>query len=224
MKHYYCKLAIIAFVIGGGLLTTGVSHAVERAMLEKSASFALNNSVHAFRVPTVDNLGALKYYDVKIDLLLNPNGTIQTTANVASSPSPNVGTVNIVPGVYQESNGTDKCTVINMRLPNGRLVSTVKCTDGNVVADNFEFVVASGPISTGHPFLTQLVADKVNLRTDAANYNWGMRSAAVFSVGVCTHNFKDPIGAYTNGNQLVLTVVATTNAATVCTTTLTKLP
>ncbi len=199
-------------------------------MLEKSASYALNNSVHAFRVPTVDNLGAIKFYDVKIDLLLNPNGTIQSTANVTATASLNIGTVNIVPGTYQESNGTDKCNVTNIKLINGRTESLFKCTNGGTAV--FEFTVVSGLISNGHPFLTPLTTFKINTRTDATTQNWGMVSTGFFNLGVCTTGSSagaapSPIGAFTNGNQLVLTLIATTVAnapTTKCTTMLSKLP
>jgi hypothetical protein len=221
MKYGYLKLTMITLLMVG--LTTGVSQAVERAMLEKSASYALNNSVHAFRVPVADSLNKIKFYDVQIDLLVNPDGTISPSANVVSALSPNVGTINIVPGTYQESNGTDKCKVTNLKLTNGRTTSVFTCNNAATV---FEFSVASGLISSGHPFLAPLTTAKVNTRTDAATQNWGMLSTGTFNIGVCVNGETavKPIGAITNGNQIVLTLLSPSSTVSSCTTTLTKLP
>jgi hypothetical protein len=133
-----------------------------------------------------------------------------------------VGTINIVPGTYQESNGTDKCLVTNLKLTNGRTTSMFKC---NNAANVFEFSVASGLISSGHPFLTPLTTAKVNTRTDAATQNWGMLSTPTFNLGVCSNpgNGVQPIGAITTGNQIVLTLLSP-SPISFCMTTLTKVP
>jgi hypothetical protein len=59
-------------------------------MLEKSQSYALDNYVRAFRVPTTNSTGTIRYYDVTIKLVVNPDGTLNPVANVSASLSPAV--------------------------------------------------------------------------------------------------------------------------------------
>ena len=203
MKMLY-KIALLT------LLSAFVPFAVQAAtpsiMLEKSASYALNDTVYAYRVPTQDSLGVIKYFDVYIDLNVNSNGTIATTANVSSFPSKSVTTGVIAPGTYQETGGTDKCTVTNMTLTNGRIQSFFSCTYGTVT--RFEFSVATGPLTAGHPYLAELLLKKVNTRTDVGTQTWGIVGDSFFSLGACQFNARGTaIGAMTNGSKIVISVI-----------------
>ncbi|MDD5266513.1 MAG: hypothetical protein PHO08_05210 [Methylococcales bacterium] len=225
MKICYRKFAVLTLL--SALVPVIAQAAVPRAMLEKSATYALNDSVHAFRVPTVDNLGKIKFYDVIIDLTVNTNGTISPTANVSSNPSPSVTTGVIAPGTYQEAGGTDTCKVVNMTLTNGRIQSFFTCTNA---ASVFEFSVATGPITAGHPYLDELKLKKVNLRTDVATQTWGIVTNGRLYLGLCNNEdngfYFEPgtaIGAKTNGSQIVISVISNNHSPnSACGNTLTK--
>lgn len=230
MKNNIKKIVAIVLFAGGMALPILTQAAVPRAMLEKSTTYALDNTFHGFRVPTVDSVGAIRFYDVKVNLVVNADGSVSPNALVTSALSPTVGTVNVVPGIYQESGGVDKCTVTNMKLPNGRTQSFFRCTNGVTVTNTFEFSVATGPITAGHPFVDELLAKKVNLRTDVSTQTWGIGTTNNnFSLGAClVGGLGRAIGAKTNGSQLVISILnappATGAPTTLCSNTLTKLP
>jgi hypothetical protein len=231
MKNNIKKIVAIVLFAGGMVLPTLTQAAVPRAMLEKSTTYALDNTFHGFRVPTVDSAGAIRFYDVKVNLVVNADGSVSPNALVTSALSPTVGTVNVVPGTYQESGGVDKCLVTNMKLLNGRTQSFFRCTNGAVVTNTFEFSVVTGPITAGHPFVNQLLAKKVNLLTDVTTQTWGIVTTQNgFTLGACAQGAADgfAIGAKTNGSQLVISILnappATGAPTTKCSNTLTKLP
>jgi hypothetical protein len=206
MKNNIIKMIATAMIVGGGLLPIVSQAAVPAAMLEKSATYALNNKVHAFRLPTTDSNGVLRYYDVDVQLNVNANGTITTATITKSVSSPTVGTVNVVPGTYLETGTTDKCTVTNITLPNGRIQSFFKCNNGTAL---FEISVATGTISAGHPFQTELTGQGVNLKSDVNTYSWGFITNGALNLGTCgaySASTAYPIGVKTNGNQLIVSV------------------
>lgn len=134
-------------------------------MLEKSVTYAFGNEVRAFRVPTTDSAGRIKYNDVVIKLTVGPTGVIATTAKVTATGSPNPPTsVNLVPGTYKAPDGTT-CSVTNFTLTNGRIQSNVLCVTPTTT--NWEFSVATGPVAMGHPYLDNLVASAIDKRSDA---------------------------------------------------------
>lgn len=224
------KFAMLAVFFGG--LAPFAAQAAPSIMLEKSASYALSDSVFAYRVPTQDSAGVIRYFDVIIDLGVASNGTILTTANVSSFPSPSVTTGVIAPGTYRETGGPDICTVTNMTLTNGRIQSFFICTSGGTGTTpgtgRFEFSVATGPVTSGHPFLAELLSFGVNLRTDVTTQTWGLVTQGGFSLGTCaTFSAGNRIGAKTNGSQIVLSVMgngsSTLAPRTLCGNTLTKI-
>lgn len=225
------KIAIIVSLLGS-IGASPLAQAVpQSAKLEDSATYATGETVRAFRVPTFDSINKLKFYDAVIELAINPDGTINPTATVTSSLSPTVGTVNVVPGTYQETGGVDKCTVTNIKLTNGRTQSVFRCADSATTGGTFEFSVATGAISAGHPFQSHLVAKKVNLRTDVGTQSWGIVTATnnnAFRLGGCI--FGGPVGTAigikTDGNLVIVTVVANDNLGvnTFCAPTVKKVP
>ncbi|MFZ1431402.1 MAG: hypothetical protein WAS21_32160 [Geminicoccaceae bacterium] len=194
------KAALAAVIFA---LPPTVAVAAPTTMLEKSATYAFGNEVRAFRVPTTDSAGKIKYNDVVIKLTVGATGVIATTAKVTATGSPNPPTsVNIVPGSYKASDGTI-CTATNFTLTSGRVQTNFLCI--TPVARNWEFSVVTGPISDGHTYLSQLVTAGVDKLADAATYSWGIGTTGNGRVAACEY-FDDGyvVGAKSNGNQLVL--------------------
>jgi hypothetical protein len=211
----------MAIALGAILAPTLASAATPRAMLEKSASYALDNQVRAFRVPTIDSAGRIKYYDVTIKLTIGTNGTIASSATVTSSLSPVVPTAVNQPGTYKASDGTT-CVVTNITLSNGRIQSYFRCTSNTT---NWEMSVASGPISSGHPYQSQLVAAGANQLPDAATYTWGVVTAGSVNarVGGCPNwTTSSIVGAKTDGNLLIMSLFDTNPFELYCGGTLVK--
>ena len=173
-------------------------------MLEKSQSYVLGNYVRAFRVPTKNSTGTIRYYDVTIKLVVNPDGTLNPVANVSASLSPAVTTGVIVPGTYKAPDGSTPCKVTNMTLTNGRIQSFFTCNSDNPYF--FEFSVVTGPVTAGHPYLNELVAAGINQRADVGTYTWGLiTNHAFYSLGCGGWLPRgDPVGAKTDGSRLIL--------------------
>ncbi len=176
-----------------------------RIMLEKSASYSLDNKVRAFKVPVTDSNGVIKYYDITVTLGVSTTGIVNSTAAVTATASPSVTTGVIVPGTYKASDGTT-CTVNNITLQNGRIESFFSCLDnGNGAAH--QLAVVTGSVSTGHPFLDALVAAGIDVRPGVTAYTWGLTTNGTFSVGTCGNFGQDwPVGAQTDGSHLTLSI------------------
>ena len=204
---------LIPTVVIGQTISLSPPNAVESAapqtatpsiMLEKSQSYALDNYVRAFQVPTMDSNGNIHYYDVTITLGVDTNGKPNPVANVSASLSPVVTTGVIVPGTYKATDGAT-CKVINMTLTNGRIQSFFTCTRKDKVL--FELSVATGPITAGHPYLNQLVTAGIDKHPDVGTYTWGFTTSGVLRVGTCGNfGMGWPVGAKTNGSQLILSM------------------
>lgn len=201
MTKFDCSKAVLLML--SFALAPALAQAAPSTMLEKSATYAFGSEVHAFRVPTTDSAGKIKYNDVVIKLTVGATGVIATTAKVAATASPNPPTsVNIVPGSYKASDGT-VCTATNFTLTSGRVQTNFVCI--TPVARNWEFSVVTGPISDGHTYLSQLVTAGVDKLADAPTYSWGIATTGNGRVAACEY-FDDGyvVGAKSNGNQLVL--------------------
>ena len=144
--HPVTRCLLAGATLAAGLVPT-LALAAPKAMLEKSATYALDSTIRSFRVPTQDSAGNIKYYDVTITLTIDSNGK-PTAAVVSSNPSLSVVQGVIQPGTYRAANGAT-CTVTNITLNNGRIQSFFRCTNG---ANLFELSVATGAVSAGHPF------------------------------------------------------------------------
>jgi hypothetical protein len=178
-------------------------------MLENSQSYALDNYVRAFRVPTRDSAGTIHYYDVTITLGVGTDGKPSQTAQVSASPSPIITTGVIVPGTYKAPDSSTRCNVTNMTLTNGRIQSFFTCNSDNPFYPSsppyiFELSVVTGPITAGHPYLNQLVAAGIDKRTDVGTYTWGIITNHAFYTCGRWLNEGYPVGAKTNGSQLIL--------------------
>lgn len=198
---------LIALGIGFALLTPGAASAQQKAMLEKSASYALDNNFRAFIVPIQDNIGNIKYYDVTVALSISPSGVVSPTAKVTATASSIVTSMVIPPGTYKASDGT-LCTVDNITTATGRIQSNFSCA---LSAVRVEFAVATGPVSAGHPFLTPLIAAKIDKLPEVGSKIWGVTltntsRAAIAGCGIFSTNPMTELGAITNGKIISLSL------------------
>lgn len=196
------------------LLAPDTADAQQRAMLEKSSSYALDNNFRAFRVPVRDSNGRTKYYDLTVALTISPAGVVSSTANVTVTPSPNIETLVVPPGTYTAVDGTS-CRVSNIVLANGRIQSTFTCTRDST---QIEFAVATGPVAAGHPFLTALKNIGIDTLPEVGTKTWGMVSSSNFSnssINGCGSfvptNATQAIGAVTNGNAVSVSLYVRTD-------------
>lgn len=211
--YNHCRHGLILAAFGTILLPS-LAVAAPTTMLEKSANYVFGNEVRAFRVPTTDSAGKIKYYDVVIKLTVGQTGVIASTATVAATLSPAPATTQvIVPGTYKASDGTT-CTITNMTATSGRIESNFLCKTGTA---SWEMKVATGPISSGHPFLTQLVAAGMDKLSDAATYSWGYVTGSG-RIAACDYfgfnGTNNIIGIKTNGSQIILSSFSNNSPAT----------
>jgi hypothetical protein len=186
------------------LIPLAAEAATPTAVLQNSSLYAVKKNIFANRVPTLDSNGKVQYFDLKVKTFINPDGTFDTIAEVIASPSPVVKTGVIRPGTYQSLNGLTTCTVTNMTLTSGRIQSFLNCDFNS--GGFFNLSVATGLVSDGHPFQTELVNGGIDQKPDADTYTWGLAtdSDSTKRVGNCNFPLRYIVGAKTNGNQLVL--------------------
>ncbi|MFO1038058.1 MAG: hypothetical protein U1E45_14570 [Geminicoccaceae bacterium] len=185
------------------LLPISAARAQQKALLEKSASYALDNKFRAFRVPVLDSTGKVKYFDVTVTLNVAANGTLGTSATVQATASPNITTLVVPPGSYRAPDGTT-CSVANINLANGRVQSTFDCARSAVQA---QFAVATGPVASGHPFLAHLQSNGIDQLPEVTTKTWGpilSASSSTVSINGCSYfattNQDQSVGAVTNGS------------------------
>lgn len=199
--HPVTRCLLAGATLAAGLVPT-LALAAPKAMLEKSATYALDSTIRSFRVPTQDSAGNIKYYDIMVTLTINAQGQ-PTGATLTSSQSPNPPTSGvIVPGTYRTPSGAT-CTVTNINLSNGRIQSFFTCANGST---QFQMSLATGSVANGHPFLRELLAAGIDKLSDVNTYTWGLTSNGNSgSIGNCNYFSQGyPVGAKTNGNQLIL--------------------
>ncbi len=202
-----CRLATSLVALASGL-APAMAMAAPATQLEKSATYAFGNEVHAFRVPTTDSAGKIKYNDVVIKLTVGATGVIATSATVTATASVNPPTsVSLVPGSYKASDGTT-CTVTNLTLTDARVQSNLTCL--TPTSFNWEFSVVTGPVAAGHPYLSDLVAGGVDKRSDVNTQIWGLSDRWINSakIGACIFLTKNIIGAKTNGTQIIVSLLS----------------
>lgn len=242
MKSFKCLKLVIAVVLSiltpvlaaadSGMVAdqdAAVLHASSgpAVMLEKSQSYVLDDYIKAFRTPVTNSRGEISYWDVTIKLAVDSNGKLKKTAKVTATKSPEIINGALVPGTYVAADGAT-CTVTNITLSNGRIQSFLTCKSER--DEEFNLSVATGPLAAGHPFLPELTERKIDQRTDADTYTWGLLTGAhyTFDVGNCDlhqnyYNYTGAaVGAHTDGNVLVLSVFHASNNTFVCSGSLTK--
>ncbi|MBK8182717.1 MAG: hypothetical protein IPK63_07325 [Candidatus Competibacteraceae bacterium] len=178
-----------------------------RMYLERSTVLSFDRQFRAYRVPTVDANGVVRYLDITVTLTPGATGIPAATAAVSSVLSPNIVSNAIVPGTYKylpvTATNVDSCVVSNVALTGGRSQSFFSCADNGRV---MEMSVATGPITAGHPFLTELQYANAHTRSDAANYFWGKVTASDSTryLGSCGFYYEDIVGIKQVNNQIII--------------------
>ncbi|WP_394753622.1 hypothetical protein [Crenothrix sp.] len=201
MQKNFNRKLIIVTLLSTFIPATGSS--TPRVMLEKAQTYALDNQVKGFQVPTIDNTGKIKYYDISIKLTVKNDGSFNPLPSFTAKPSISISTRSILPGTYKEVGG-DVCKVTNIMLSNGRVQSFFTCP-------SFEFSLATGPITVDHPDFAALTAAEIQKKPDVTTQTWGAITNGHFDLTTCSPysgtGFLDvggPIGAKTDGKTLVL--------------------
>lgn len=164
--------------------------------LERAQVLPTGNVVHAYRVPTINVNGGIKYWDVEITLSVNDQGRIAANAAVVSAPSPKVLGNNFVKGTYKAPDGL-VCTVDVSFVGSGRQELSVACGTG------FSATLSTGDIA-GHPFEPDLLAAHIDQITGYRDYAWGkIGDTRGFSWWTCM-NTGEVISAVQAGEQLNL--------------------
>lgn len=106
-------------------------------------------------------------------------------------------------GTYKAADGT-LCSVQNYSI-SGRVRSYLNCD--RATGYHFELAIATGSISSGHPYLAQLLAASVDKFSDAGSYWWGVVLNNAFYIGSCGYFYNGtPVGAQVAGKALNLSV------------------
>lgn len=153
--------------------------ATPAAFMENSQVMATGQKIQAFRVPTRDVNGAIRYYDISINLNVKTNGTINpiatgtptaTASSIVATASPNLQGTRFIPGTYKDPSGEFTCSVNVTNLIGGRSQASLSCKDANgyIISGS----VVTGVIA-GHPFSADLTLAKINSIAGYQNFAWG---------------------------------------------------
>lgn len=156
--------------IAVGILFPAIGLAVTpTAYLERSEVIATGKQVRAYRVPTRDIVGKIRYYDLVINLSVLDDGKIATSASsITPTLSPSVLSNQFVPGTYTDNQGTT-CIVNTSVLNGGRVEVALSCKESSYI---FTANWASGAIG-GHPLELDLVQTGIDKIPGYGNYSWG---------------------------------------------------
>ena len=221
MHRVAAKSALLA--LGAVLVLLPGAASAQKAMLEKSPTYAIDNVYHSYRVPVQDKTNKIKYYDLTVTLTVGTTGVVSSTAKVVATASPTVTTLVVPPGTYKASDGT-VCTVTNINLVGGRVESTFSCALNTTKTD---FAVATGTVSSGHPYLSTLLARKVDQLPEVATKAWGVvKSNVPNRIASCgsfsTGSYNSSIGLTTNGSIVSVALYNGSPTSYNCGITLTK--
>jgi len=191
-------IAILALAAGASPLPGWAADPVTPAVyIERSQVLPTGNVILAYRVPTVDAEGKLRYYDVSIELFVNTKGKIASNANVVSLPSPKVVGNQYVTGTYVV--GSAECTVGVSILPQGgRQMASVSCSGGQFTAS-----WATGPMDS-HPFEADLRAAGIDKLSGQETLGWGNVGFASSPTWFGCMGTGEILSAVQNGKSLVL--------------------
>ncbi|MFZ5548883.1 MAG: hypothetical protein ACOZJX_09330 [Pseudomonadota bacterium] len=185
------------------------------AYLERSQVLPTGQVIHAYRVPTTNASGGIRYWDVEMTLSVNDQGRIAGNAAVVAVPSPKVLGNNFVAGTYKSTDGVT-CTVSVSILASGRQQGAISCGTG------FPASWVTGLIP-GHPFELDLLAAGVDKINGYDDYAWGKVGDTRGYVWWGCMNTGDVLSAVQVGDKLTLNGYDRGNVQ-VCGTTLTLQP
>lgn len=201
MKNEHNLLITLGFAAVGSLLASPSFAATPKAYLENAQVFATGKKIQAFRVPTTDIDGKVKYYDLTIDLNILDDGKIDTVAaSIKAALSPNFAANKFIAGTYVDGLGAT-CTVVTTVLQGGRTEAAMSCkhTNGHTIQANW----VTGLIK-GHPFELELKAAKIDLIPAYSNYSWGKVANSTTSFWWGCMGANEILSARQNGTTLSL--------------------
>ncbi len=105
-------------------------------------------------------------------------------------------------GIYKAADGT-LCEVTNYKIPR-RVRSYLSCD--TTFGHHFELATVTGSISSGHPYLAQLLAEGVDELSVADAFMWRVELNSHFRIGDCYIycTTRNPVGAQVSGKSLSL--------------------
>ncbi len=200
------------------IIPTIVLAATPTAFMQNAQVIGTGKQIKAYRVPTQDEKGIIRYYDLTVNLNVLKNGKIDASkSSVKAVPSKLVLSTQFLPGTYTDANNRWKCTMDTSVLKGGRTETALACnkTSGPEISISW----ASGPIK-GHPFELDLKAAGIDKITGYDNYAWGRVGYSYLTEWGCFRT-NHIISARQAGNLLNLTCYGESNTA-LCGTTLIK--
>ena len=195
MKKYVMPALLVA------MLPSLTFAATPSAQIERAEIIGLGNKIRVLRMPTTDNVGKLKYYDLNITLPIQDNGVPSSTPGLTSKQSPNLLAIGFIPGKYSDGKG-GTCTVGASAVAGGRTAGSISCVDKASLA-TFNGNWVSGPIK-GHPFESELTDAGINDNTGAENVAWGTGNGAGQTAYSCFTNLGSIISVHQAGNVLAI--------------------
>lgn len=182
-------------------LIAGAAHAqsTPAAYVERSQVLPTGNLIHAYRVPTTDTEGKLRYFDVTVELFVNDKGKFASSANVVAVTSPKVLGNKFIPGTYTSPTGV-VCTVNASILSSSRQQGAVSCASGD---KPFSASWVTGLIE-GHPFELDLRAAGIDKIEGYADYAWGKIGSTPSTVWFGCMSTGEVVSAVQSGDQLTL--------------------
>lgn len=201
-KSHFTNNALrsLGLITVGTLLSTPGFAVTPAAYLESAQVFATGKKIQAFRVPTVDVDGKIKYYNLTINLNVLNDGTIDTVAaNIDTVLSLNFSANKFIAGTYIDGLGST-CTLVTTVLQGGRTEAAFSCKHTNGHSLQANWVTGLVP---GHPFELSLKAAGINLIPAYSNYSWGKVANSSTTWWGCM-NANEIISARQIGNTLAL--------------------
>ena len=124
----------------------------------------------SFSVPVTDADRKARYFDLAVDLAIQADGTIGSTAAVTSAPSPKKVKSNLfVGGKYKDPSGATCDVEAGELLQTGRQETSVYCTASNYT---WQATWQNGDIA-GNTFSVQLIGAGIN-KINWQGYAWGL--------------------------------------------------
>lgn len=197
MKAAFFAAALtgLTFVVGAAAQTAPAAY------LERSQVLPSGSVIHAYRVPTTDINGKVRYSDLEITLDVNDAGKVAGSAAVVAAPSPRIQGNNFIVGTYRDANGATTCTVGASLLPSGRQQASINCV--NSVNRTLAAAWATGDI-TGHPFELDLRAAGIDQIPGYRDFAWGKMGEVTQTQYWGCMSTGEIVSAVQTGNQLVL--------------------
>lgn len=181
-------------------LFAGAAQAQPAVFTERAQVLPTGSVIHAYRVPTTDVNGKIRYSDLEIQLSVNDAGKIDARASVLAVPSPKVLGNSFVAGTYKDTDGAT-CTLGPSVLPSGRQVASLACV--NSVGRDLSASWATGLID-GHPFELDLRAAGIDTIPGYTDFAWGKLGVVTQTAYWGCMGTGEILSASQTGNQLTL--------------------